>query len=419
VRRSRALLTSLLRIALLLATFLLIPIAVSLFATDCSPGVKTLDDNALSYRPLPQLSPDHGYLLGLVDGELTLAEFPAGEVNRTFRAESKHKVVGIAWSPSGDVFAYHTEHSEPEGRGGIYLAHLNGSTEKISDLEPPDLGPREILWSPSGRYLFWDKPFSVYDRETGELFVRSDIDDGFSFVRSPLFSGNESQLAYTLFESAGPENLWILDLGSGNTRQVTDEGEGDYPFHWIDNTRLLVRTGAVGTGGGHISGLASINVETGDRTPVDVGSAVDLGPETSPFRRLHIVEGISPDEGYVIGESRSPAGDESWIYSLDLAGGAPEIILRGESPSEAYMLLHVLWVDTDEMILAVRRTVHDDAGNRSNDRYQMYAYTISSGAHLLIDGDAAMHPLCIVDGRLYYLESDDMDLCSLRNIPAE
>jgi hypothetical protein len=60
-----------------------------------------------------------------------------------------------------------------------------------------------------------------------------------------------------------------MDVHNGSIRQVTDAGEGDYPFYWMDDTTLLVRVGAIGTGGGNISGLAAVDLEAGSRELVD------------------------------------------------------------------------------------------------------------------------------------------------------
>ena len=81
-------------------------------------------------------------------------------------------------------------------------------------------------------------------------------------MRSPLFSDDGSKLAFTLFrEDDGSENLWVMEVCSGTVRQVTDKGEGDYPFCWIDNTTLLVRVGAISTGGGTIYSLATVDLK--------------------------------------------------------------------------------------------------------------------------------------------------------------
>lgn len=136
---------------------------------------------------VPQLSPDHTHLLGLQNGMLTLNGFPESNLINTFPAEEKHLIRGFKWAPQGDVFAYHTEHEEPGGSGGVYIAKLDGTTEKIAALDWPELCSRQILWSPCGRYLFWNKPFSIYNRETGELLVRKEIDVNIRSCGLPCF----------------------------------------------------------------------------------------------------------------------------------------------------------------------------------------------------------------------------------------
>lgn len=353
-------------------------------------------------RAVPQLSPDHRYLLGMQDGVLTLTRFPGNDVVRTFPAEEKHLVRGFKWAPWGDAFAYHTECEEPGGSGGVYLTKLDGSTEKVASVEPPDLGPRQMLWSPCGRYLFWDKPFSIYHRETGELLVRRDIDDRYSEVRSPLFSEDGSKLSFSLLRDDGSENLWVMDLHSGDIRQVTNAGEGDYPFCWVDDTTLLVRVGAVSTGGGLIYGLAAVDVETGARELVDYPSCG--GPDDHPSRRINIVKGISPEKNYLIGESRSADGTDSRIYLLDLQSRRREVISEGETSSEGYGLLEVLWIKGEQVLLNARKESYDDVDHDSRDPYVVLQYSRGNGCLLLVESETQVRLLGIDDDTLYYLQ---------------
>jgi hypothetical protein len=99
---------------------------------------------------VPQLSPDHMHLLGLQNGTLTLNKFPENNLISIFPVEEKHRVRGFKWAPQGDAFAYHTDYEEPGGGGGVYIAKLDGATEKVAALEQPDLVSRQILWSPCG-----------------------------------------------------------------------------------------------------------------------------------------------------------------------------------------------------------------------------------------------------------------------------
>lgn len=353
---------------------------------------------------VPQLSPDHTHLLGLQNGMLTLNGFPESNLINTFPAEEKHLIRGFKWAPQGDVFAYHTEHEEPGGSGGVYIAKLDGTTEKIAALDWPELCSRQILWSPCGRYLFWNKPFSIYNRETGELLVRKEIDVQYSFVRSPLFSGDGSKLAFTLFKEDGSENLWVLEMRDGTARQVTDAGEGDYPFYWLSDSRLLARVGAIGTGGGTITGLAVVDLETGNRELVGCPPESELTDQHP--RRLYIAKGVSPKEDYLIGESRDTAGAESKIFWQDLKSGKREIFLEGETALEGYSLQQVLWINGEQMLLNIRKDSYGIADYDSKGRHLIMKYTRGGECIPVVVNEKNMHLLGIEGGRLYYLESN-------------
>lgn len=355
----------------------------------------------------PQLSPDHKHLLGLQNGTFTLTRFPGGDLIRTFPTERKHVVRGFQWAPQSDAFAYHTEHKEPGRSGGVFLVSLDGSKKELAALEPPNVGTRQMLFSPSGRCLFWDKPFSVYDREAGELLVRKDVDDRYSFIRSPLFSRDGSKLAFTLLEDDGSENLWVMDLESGDIRQETEADEGDYPFFWMDDTTLLVRIGAVGTGGGHIYGLAAVDLETDCRVLVDVDTPSSNGLGSRPLRRIHVVKGVSPGRDYLVGESRTGAGTESRVYLLELKTGGREVILEGKTPSEGYGLVQVSWMNEERMLLCVRQESYSDVDYLPRIRYQILEYIGGSEVDLLVESEAEIHLLGMEDSRLYYAELDE------------
>ena len=366
----------------------------------CAPDAKGRADALPAGEIVPQLSPDHRHLLSLHKDLWNLARFPENDLACTYPVEEKHLVSGFAWAPRSDAFAYHTEHEASGGSGGVYLAKVDGSSERVADLEPPKLGSRQMLWSPCGRYLFWDDPFTIYDRETGELLVRKDIDD---HVRSPLFSADSSKLALTLLRDDGLENLWVMDLDSGSVRQVTDEGEGDYPYRWMDDTTLMVRIGAVGTGGGHVYGLAAVDLETGSRVLVDVDEPSSDGLDGPWLRRIHVVKSFSPDGDCLIGESRTGAGTESRIYLLELETGRREVILEGETPSEGYGLGQVLRTQAGQVVLSVRKESYDDVDHDSQGGYQILEYSTESGCLLLAESKTKTHLLGIVDGQLYYL----------------
>ncbi|MGE5579280.1 MAG: hypothetical protein ACM3WU_04465 [Bacillota bacterium] len=366
------------------------------------PGSDDLADKAV-----PQLSPDRKHLLRLWNSGFALTEFPTGKPEHTFPVEGNHRVIDFGWAPGGDAFAYHTEHSEPGGSGGVYIARVDGSTEKLATLEPPKLGPRQMVWSPCGRYLFWDQPFSIHDRNTGETLIRKHINESYQCVRSPLFVEGGSRMAFTLLEDDGSENLWVMDIDQGSIRQVTDADEGDYPFFWMNDSTLLVRIGAIYTGGGLVYGLASVDVETGSRAVVDMDSSPSISPDGPPFRRIHVVRSISPKGDRLVGESRSLAGDDSRVYLLDLASGQRVTLLEGETPDEGFAIAQALWMDGGRILMNVVRQSYGEELSSSGSRYRILEYSGADGFRTLAESATRMQLLGVLGEKLYYLELDE------------
>lgn len=380
--------------------------------TEQAPTDKELpSSHALADKAVPQLSPDGKHLLRLWSSGFALTQFPTDEVEHVFPIEGNQRVIDFGWAPGSDVFAYHTEHSEPGGSGGVYIARVDGSKENLATLGPPDLGPRQMVWSPCGRYLFWYKPFSIYDRNTVKVLLREDIDESDRCVRSPLFSESGSQLAFTLLEDDGSENLWVFDMDQGSIRQVTDGGNGDYPFFWVDDTTLLVRVGAVSTGGGLVYGLASVDVETGSCTVVDIDGSSDrspsLGPDAPSFHRIHVARSVSPEGDRLIGESRSLAGDDSRIYLLDLASGQRVTLLEGETPDEGFAVAQALWMNGNRILMNVVRQDYGGEHSSSGSRYRILEYTGTGGLRILVESMTRVHLLGVLDEKVYYLELDE------------
>lgn len=69
-------------------------------------------------------------------------------------------------------------------------------------------------------------------------------------------------------------------------RRVTDGSEGDYPFYWLDQSKLKVVLGAIGPGVGHHYGLAQINLETGGR---------EWEYSVAQEGMMYVVSGLSPE----------------------------------------------------------------------------------------------------------------------------
>jgi len=353
---------------------------------------KTLPEGGQQGDITPKLSSEGGYLLGLQKGILTLTTFPENNLVDTFPLMQNQLIKEFKWSPEGDVFAYHTESDLPGESGAIYLSAPGGESNKIASLESAELGARQLLWSPCGNYLSWTKPFSIYNLETRETLVKEDLDHKYSFVRSPLFSDDGSMLAFTLLQEDGSEDLWVVDTSTGNARQVTARNDGDYPLYWLDDNNLLVGLGAISTGGGSVYGTATIDLKTGKVEPL----CLTTGKEDRSPQRFYIAKGVSPEQGYFVGETHNSAGADSKIFLQDLADGKQEIICEG------HHLLQTLWINEDELLLTAGQESID--GSRSG--YQIMKYSKDSGCITLLNSEGEVHLLGIKDKQLYFLEAN-------------
>lgn len=355
---------------------------------------------------LPLLSPDGKHLLSLSGGKFSVSTFPEQEVILNIPVKKGEVVEDLLWSHQSDAFAYHARKGQ-RSEYGIYIVGLDGSLDKVAELELTGPGSRQILWSPCGRYLFWDIPFfSVYDRETQSVLIKSEIS---GHVRSPLFSKDGSKLAFTLLGDDGAENLWVMDVSTGNARQVTQEGEGDYPFFWANDTKLFARIGAVSTGGGYVYGLAAIDLGTGSREIIDaeMNDSPQDGGTAPRVSRLNVAKSISPDGNYLIGECRTLAGTESRIYLLELATGRREVILEGKTPAEGYGLVQCLWLEDGQAVLNVKRESYESSNVAWQETHEVLLYSPGNDSVLLAESPSRIDLLGVADGRLYYVTAED------------
>jgi Tol biopolymer transport system component len=247
---------------------------------------------------------------------IEVAEIPASVGDRVF------------WSPTGGHVAYFVEEAiaaNGQAIGGLYMLDFRvGLQYRLFGMR--NLNPRSIpghvpVWSADGSRLALVLPT---DYATDIFILRSD-GGGFSNLTQhpsyelyPAFSPDGVWLAFVSDRlrcptwapleanscdapNASPPrsgNLFILNLATGETRQVTDL-ELNGPPQWITNTQL-----AFSTGGGNplaeTSELWLVNIEA--------GSAVQISPTGS------------------LGFSESWAGDAGRVV-YQRAGTSTEIVL--------------------------------------------------------------------------------------------
>ena len=139
---------------------------------------------------------------------------------------------GLAWTPDGSRLVY----SSARGSTLLYLPTLHlwsitvagGEPQQLTFGEAGDEGPDV---DPGGRILIsrkrmqfdiWKFPTGNDPAENVRRAVRITHQTG--QVQTPTLDANDGQLAY-LSDNGGHGNLWVLQLASGETRQITFEKE--------------------------------------------------------------------------------------------------------------------------------------------------------------------------------------------------
>lgn len=202
-----------------------------------------------------------GDLLLLVDsaGRLTTLGVKTGQIHLLARAEE------ATWSPNGQRVAL--------TRGDLFIVRPDG--RGLRRLTGDDLVQHDPTWSPDG------KTIAVLEQHpgTGDL------------------------------GSSPPDDVAVVDVGSGGLRQLTHDGTGKTGLSWSpDGTRLVYN---VSRGPG-IQSLASISADTGRPTEPE---SVRPYPIWSPRgRRL----------AYVVAEAERIS-----LFASRADGLTPRIVFRG------------------------------------------------------------------------------------------
>ena len=138
------------------------------------------------------------------------------------------------WSPDGSLIAYITMSADGTMQGGVFIIDAEGGDPILVD-DNYAYGP--ATWSPDGSMLAVggdgsERGIGVY-HVAGARFDSLTEDGG----AAPLWSPDGSRIAYNV---APPNDVRIVDVSSGETRNVTDDAWNDSVARWSeDGTQLI------------------------------------------------------------------------------------------------------------------------------------------------------------------------------------
>ena len=138
------------------------------------------------------------------------------------------------WSPDGSLIAYITMSADGTMQGGVFIVDPEGGQPVLVD---DNYAYARATWSPDGSMLAMggdgsERGIGVY--HVAEARFESLTDDGGT---APLWSPDGSRIAYNV---APPKDIRIVDVVTGETRNLTDDTWNDSVARWSeDGTQLI------------------------------------------------------------------------------------------------------------------------------------------------------------------------------------
>lgn len=357
------------------------------------------------------LSPGRNYFLGSFEGTLKLHDFPGKDLVRTFDVDEELEPVHYTWHPGGETFLLFSEPgagsgSEAAGALHLHLFGLDGEKHRISTLDEAVYGTDTIDlagadyragfldWVLEGEAIALDLHYEEYSSILvidlhGDVLLEKQFDDR-SFLRAPLSSPDGQQLAFTRF-GMGAEELWILNLESGRIRQVTEGGDGSYPFQWLDQEKLLVTLGAIGPGGGSHYGIALVDSVTGEQ----------VWAHTVDYRySIYQPHALCPEANYALGTERDGAGTAARVSILELQSGEKNYLVDDFSVHQAE------WISENRVVLNLAGWQdQEEAYQRRENYYILATHAPADGLTVQVESTDPLHFLAVADEELHYLET--------------
>src|SRR3954469_24365424 len=222
----------------------------------------------------------------------------------------------------------------------------------------------DLAWSPDSKTLAFFS--SAGERDQRQLWtVKSDASDAKKitnlngYAARPRWSHDGKQIAFFYIEGAGGggplmaaptttgvidtaihnQRIAVLDVASGELRQVSPPDLHVYDYDWSPNDNAFVATAAPGPGDNNwwIAQIYTIDVAKGDATSIYKPSLQVAMPKWSPDGKwIAFIEGLMSDEG-------SHGGDLCTI-ATDGSGLTNRTKERKSSPSSLF------WLEPDRIL---------------------------------------------------------------------
>lgn len=155
------------------------------------------------------------------DSNIYLADLSTGEVTLITPHEGNIAYDVFEFTPNGKKLVYSTDEFGEFTQAWTYDIATGDKTETLV----ADWDVQYLIFSRSGRYSVWGinadgrTKVSIYDSTTGKAFT-PDIPEG--SIGNVRFNSDETEIALMLSRDTSPNNLWVVDVASGEGKQLTD-----------------------------------------------------------------------------------------------------------------------------------------------------------------------------------------------------
>ncbi|MAR02233.1 MAG: S9 family peptidase [Oceanospirillaceae bacterium] len=186
---------------------------------------KMVFQNDEGYQP-GAVSPDGNYIAlekprTSADSNIYLGDLSTGEVTLITPHEGNIAYGVFGFTPNGNKLVYSTDEFGEFTQAWTYDIASGAKTETLV----ADWDVQYLIFSRSGRYSVWGinadgrTKVSIYDSTTGKTFT-PDIPAG--SIGNVRFNSDETKIVLMLSRDTSPNNLWVVDVSSGEGKQLTN-----------------------------------------------------------------------------------------------------------------------------------------------------------------------------------------------------
>lgn len=270
------------------------------------------------------LSPDGAHVAWVQSTAATMtkriyvrvASGQAAAVKIDIENDAKRVDADPTWSPDSKTVAFFSNAAEGEQKQ-LWIANADGSApKKLTKLSGYAARPR---WSHDGKQIAF-----LYIEGAG---------GGGPLLAAPATTGVIDQAIHN-------QRIAILDLATGQLRQISPPNLHIYDFDWSPDDRMFVATAASGPGDNNwwIAQINKIDIGTGKATSIYKPSMQLAVPRWSPDgKQIAFIEGLMSDEGFHGGD----------LFTLSAEGKNVQNRTRGRKTSVSSFF----WPTPDRILL--------------------------------------------------------------------